>query len=211
MLTFVLCWSLLSGWHWRPLDVGTIRIDRTTRMRWFGHLSLLHHINRYLWELIVMNTEQKRIADELSALASKLEGVARVSIVSTLAGLADDVKALELSAPKAVNQWGKTHFKILDLLHKSDVPLSVEHIALCLGVTRSTAYQYILHLRSRFHVPLVYRLAGRPKRVALHHQNIDKVCRMLERHYRGIELVHLESFVYSADVHNALKKISNGS
>lgn len=158
-----------------------------------------------------MNIEQKRIADELSVLASKLEGVVRVSIVSTLAGLAEDVKILELSVPKAVNQWGKTHFKILDLLHKSDVPLSVEHIALVLGVTRSTAYQYILHLRKRFHVPLVYRLAGKPKRVALHHQNIDKVCRVLDRHYRGIEVVHSESFVYSPDVHNALKKIVNGS
>lgn len=106
---------------------------------------------------------------------------------------------------------GQDPFQNLGSLAQVGRPLSVEHIALVLGVTRSTAYQYILHLRKRFHVPLVYRLAGKPKRVALHHQNIDKVCRMLERHYRGIEVVHSESFVYSSDVHNALKKISNGS
>ena len=147
---------------------------------------------------------QTHIAEELDALRRRLTDIAAHTVTSKLRDLAAEVRNLELAPAKIPNYLNQTHFKILNIMHEADVPITCEHLSVCLGISARTVAQYMSNLRHRFDLPLVYRIRGNPKRFALHYANVALVCKDLD----DKKLVHSESFAYSVDVHTALKKVN---
>ena len=80
---------------------------------------------------------QSRIAEELDALRRRLTDIAAHTVTSKLRDLATEVRNLELAPTKIPNYLNQTHFEILNIMHKADVPVTREHLSVCLGISHT--------------------------------------------------------------------------